>query len=180
MSTASLRISIVIPAYNEEKYLPATLRSVHEAIEAYADKDNVEIIVTDNGSTDRTREIAEKLGARVVVEPHRQIARARNAGARQAKGEYLIFTDADTLIHRDIIKKVDELLSERRVIGGGAFAIFDQYWDARLLSRVINCCSLLINRSWGAFLYCDRESFEAIGGFDETLYALEEMAFAAA
>ena len=63
------KISIIIPAYNEEKYLAATLSSVHEAIETYDDKHSVEIIVTDNGSTDQTREIAEKHGATVVFEP---------------------------------------------------------------------------------------------------------------
>ena len=163
----SARISIIIPAYNEEKYLAGTLRSVHTAVEAYGDERGVEIIVTDNASTDRTREIAEEHGAVVVSEPHRQISRARNAGARQSTGEYLIFTDADTLIHRNIVKQVDELLSSGRIIGGGAFAVFDRYWDAKLVSRLINYCCLLLGKSWGAFLYCDRESFRAIGGFDE-------------
>ena len=175
-----MRISIIIPSYNEEKYLGATLTRIQEAIQVYGDKDNVEIIVSDNGSTDQTGDIAEQYGALVVSEPNRQIARARNAGARKATGEYLIFTDADTLINRNIIKRVDELLSDEKIIGGGAFAVFDQYWDAKLISRMINYCCLLFNKSWGAFLYCKRETFEAIGGFDESLYGLEEVVFASA
>jgi glycosyltransferase involved in cell wall biosynthesis len=172
------RISIIIPAYNEEDYLPATLEAVRAAAEGYGD--DVEVVVCDNGSTDGTRDVAERYGAAVVFEPHRQIARARNTGARHSTGDLLIFIDADTSMHPDLVKRVDELLLSGSVIGGGAFAVFDRHWDAKLVSRLINYCCLLVNRSWGACLYCDRESFRAIGGFDESLYGLEELAFAKA
>ncbi|MGC9035233.1 MAG: glycosyltransferase family 2 protein, partial [Verrucomicrobiia bacterium] len=74
-----MKISIVIPAYNEEKLLPQTLLHVKKAAEAFLNKNwEYEIIVCDNNSSDNTAEIARLYGAMVVFEPINQIARARN------------------------------------------------------------------------------------------------------
>lgn len=87
--------SIIVPAYNEEDCLPGTLAYLGRAMAGVPDAAG-EVVVVDNASTDRTAAIASRWGARVVFEPHRQIARARNAGAAAARGGRLIFVDADT------------------------------------------------------------------------------------
>jgi len=94
-------ISIVIPAFNEADYIENTLSSVFACSETYLGA--IEVIVVDNNSTDATAYIARKCGAQVVFEPINQIARARNTGAKAASGKFLIFLDADTTIHGDIL-----------------------------------------------------------------------------
>ena len=93
-----INCSVIIPAYNEEAYLPKTIESLRQSIIASKIIKNAEIIVVDNCSSDRTAEVGENLGVTVVSEPIRQIARARNTGARHAKGGCFFFVDADTSI----------------------------------------------------------------------------------
>src|SRR3954447_22566576 len=82
-------VSFVIPAYNEEALLPRTLAALTAAARALAE--SFEIVVGDDASTDRTAQVAREHGARVVRVERRQIAAARNAGARAAAGELLVF-----------------------------------------------------------------------------------------
>src|SRR6201982_3395270 len=89
-------ISFIVPAYNEERELSSTLAAIRGAVSAVSHP--FEIIVVDDASTDATPEIAEQAGARVISIHRRQIAAARNAGARASRGEYLFFVDADTRI----------------------------------------------------------------------------------
>ncbi len=170
-------ISIVIPAFNEAAYIARTLESLSSAALAYGTE--VETIVVDNNSTDATAEIARSLGANVVYEPINQIARARNTGARTASGECLVFLDADTTIEGDILDKVAASLSSGRVIGGGAWAEPDSDWLGRFVFKyLINMTLAVRNVTVGPFLYCDRLSFQKVGGFDESLYAAEEFSLA--
>lgn len=177
-STSDARsISIVIPAFNEEGYIQPTLKSVFQAKQEYPGE--VQVIVVDNNSTDATGEIAQQSGATVVFEPVNQIARARNAGAAAASGDYLIFIDADTTISGDILDKVNETLSSGKYIGGGAWVEPDSGWFPRLIFRyLINYPLSLKNVTIGPFLYCERAAFEKVGGFDETMYAAEEFSLA--
>jgi glycosyltransferase involved in cell wall biosynthesis len=170
-------ISVVIPAYNEERFVARTLQSVLDAKSRY--KGPIEIIVVDNNSTDATGEIARSLGATVVFEPKNQIARARNAGAKAASGDYLVFLDADTTLEGDILDQVETNLSSGGVIGGGAWVEPDSGWFGRLLFKyVINYALALKNVTVGPFLFCDRKAFLEVGGFDEELYAAEEFSLA--
>ncbi len=94
------RFSLVIPAYNEEQYLPRLLDSIDIARDRYRQgRDAIEVIVANNASTDRTAEIATARGCSVVFVEKRAIAAARNGGARFARGEILAFIDADSAIH---------------------------------------------------------------------------------
>lgn len=87
-----MRISVVIPAHNEEAFLPGALRAVlQQTLPAF------EVIVVDNASTDRTREVAEDFGVRVVSCPKKGVAYARQAGLLAARGEWVAMTDADSL-----------------------------------------------------------------------------------
>ena len=88
-----MEYSVIIPAFNEEELLPATLVALREAMKEINRPG--QIIVVDNNSSDATAEIAKAHGALVVFEPKNQISRARNAGAAAATGSFLVFVDAD-------------------------------------------------------------------------------------
>ena len=88
------RISLIIPAYNEEKYIGKTMESIKCAIQAYGNTDDVEVIVVNNNSSDDTEKIAQEHGATIIFEPENHIVKARNRGAYCATGKYLIFVDA--------------------------------------------------------------------------------------
>lgn len=169
--------SIIIPAYNESKWLPETLKIIHQAMGTIPLQG--EIIVTDNNSTDNTAELAQQLNAKVVFEPVNQISRARNAGARVAVGKYLVFVDADTHINPELLKPALGNLQSGRCCGGGAVVTFDHDvtpWQARGLA-VWTWISTRLKLGAGSFLYCTKEDFETIGGFSEAVYASEEIWF---
>src|SRR5206468_11328581 len=95
VSNGTAMISFIVPAHNEELLIGQALSALLKA--AQANREFFEIIVVDDASTDRTAAIAREHNVRVISVNHRQIAATRNAGARQARGEYLFFVDADTL-----------------------------------------------------------------------------------
>lgn len=171
--------SIIVPAYNEEMWLPATLKQLKQIVREVPQ--NGEIIVTDNNSTDRTREIAQEYGTVVVFEGHRQIARSRNAGAKISRAKYLFFVDADTSINSDLFKTSLNLLEKSTVCGGGAQVRFAPgSSNDRLVEILVASWDFLSRRfKWacGAYIFCRRDAFNAIGGFDERFYASEEIHF---
>jgi GT2 family glycosyltransferase len=172
-------ISFIVPAYNEETELPSTLAAIRAA--ASGAPQPFEIIVVDDGSTDATPEIAEQTGARIVSIRRRQIAAARNAGARGAQGEYLFFVDADTQINRTHITEGMAVL-EAGYAGGSARGVMDGFipiWG-RILLRVFCTLYFGLNLGAGAFLFTTRRNFEATGGFDEQYFAGEEVYFSLA
>ena len=169
-------ISFVIPAHNEESHIGPTVRAINHAAGAIGEA--FEVIVVDDASTDRTSEIAEGHGARVVHVANRQIAATRNAGAREARGEVLFFVDADTLANPEAVRAALEAL-RRGAVGGGCVFQFDgvlPLW-ARTLYPVAVVSARLLKLVGGCFLFCKREAFEAVGGFCERYYAAEEAAF---
>ena len=97
-------LSFVIPAYNEEKYLAPTLASIHAAARAVGEP--YEIVVANDNSNDGTVQVAEAGGARVVTVHKRQIAGTRNEGAKAARGEWLVFVDADTQVTQAVLRGV--------------------------------------------------------------------------
>src|SRR5207253_897067 len=117
-------ISFIVPAYNEETELPSTLGAIRAATSGLSQP--VEIVVVDDASTDATPKIAEQAGARVVSIHRRQIAAARNAGARAARGEYLFFVDADTRINPTHITDAIAALATGYT-GGSARVLMDGF-----------------------------------------------------
>ena len=92
-----MKLSIIIPAFNEESLITHCLNSLFDAINTQTSPEfSYEVIVVDNNSTDNTAKIAQQAGAQVVFEPINQIGRARNAGAAVATGDWLLFVEADT------------------------------------------------------------------------------------
>lgn len=172
-------ISFVIPAHNEEALIGRTIGALHAA--GRSTERPYEIIVADDGSTDATGEIARGLGAAVVPIDRRQIAAARNAGARAAHGDLLVFVDADTVVPPETLRAAVEA-AEAGAVGGGACVRFDGHVPpyARLLLPPIMLAFRVLGFTGGCFLYCRRGAFHAAGGWDETLFASEEITMAQA
>ena len=172
-------ISFIIPAYNEEHELPATLSAIRAAASGAAQP--YEIIVVDDASTDATPKIALRAGAKVIPINRRQIAAARNAGGRAAEGEYLFFIDADTRIDRAHVSGGIAAL-EGGYAGGSARVAMDGFVPAwgRMLLRGFSSVYFGLNLGAGAFLFTTRRNFDSIGGFDEQYFAGEEVYFSIA
>ena len=112
---ANMKFSVVIPAYNEEEFLPRLIESIEVARANFAgERDQVEVIVADNNSNDRTAAVAAEHGARVVRVAKRRIAAARNGGARAASGEILCFIDADSAVHPQTFNELERVMSTGR------------------------------------------------------------------
>lgn len=170
--------SIIIPAFNEEAYLGGTLASVKISQNSLPHRAG-EIIVVDNNSTDNTAQVAKSFGATVVFEPVNQISRARNAGAKAAKGKYFIFLDADTLITPALLSKTLDSLDTGKIAGGGTVVDDSQVKPARekFLIRLWNFISRFRNLAAGLYLFCSRQAWQDCGGFDESVYIAEELIF---
>ena len=172
-----MKISIVIPAYNEERLLPGSLARIRAAMQAFVDAGwFTELIVCDNNSTDRTAEIATAAGAVVVFEPVNQISRARNTGAARATGDWLLFIDADSFPTRELLAEVvDEINSGRCLAGGATVDVDSDHLFARIVVRWWNATSRLNRWAAGAFIFCEAGAFRQVGGFNQTLFAAEEI-----
>lgn len=108
-----MRVSVVIPVYNEEKYIEKCLQSLTNQEEKPD-----EIIVVDNNSTDKTAEIAKKYGARVVSEKIQGMIPARNKGFNEAQYEIIARTDADTYVPKNWVKRIKEDFREDKKLVG--------------------------------------------------------------
>jgi glycosyltransferase involved in cell wall biosynthesis len=172
------RISLVIPAWNEEKYIRPTLESVTRAKSKYAAQARraVEVIVVDNDSSDRTAEIAAEFGCRVVPFGVHQISAVRNAGAREATGEFIAFVDADrSVVPEDLFFEIDRNLSDRTVYGGGS-AFTPERWSVLTATAVCLVRVFCWLSGLGCVLfYLRRSDFEGLGGWNEAMYAAEDI-----
>lgn len=175
MPTVTPDYSIVIPAFDEEALLPATLASVRAAMAAVPWAG--EVVVCDNNSRDRTRDVARAAGATVVFEAHNQIARARNAGARAARGRWLVFVDADTRITGELLREALELLASGTTVGGGSVLRMECGGNrtGESLVRLWTWVSRRLRMAAGSFLFARRDAFDAVGGFPLGVYAGEEL-----
>ena len=166
-------ISFVVPAWNEEALLGRTLEALSAAAQALTIP--WEIVVADDGSTDHTARIALAHGARVVSVNHRQISATRNAGARAANGDLLIFVDADTLVTPEVVRAAVGAV-RGGAVGGGCAVDFDGRLPryAKLLLPMFTRVYRAGGLAAGCFVFCTRNAFEAVGGFSEKVYASEE------
>src|ERR1043166_8587844 len=129
-----MKISVIVPAFNEEKLIRETLRSIAAAAEAFPEAGwETEVVVCNNNSTDRTAELACAAGARVVFEPVSQIGRARNTGAEAASGDWFIFVDADSRPSRALFAGVAEEIQSGRCLAGGSTVQLDGHYPVATL-----------------------------------------------
>jgi len=173
MRTKNPRVSVIIPAFQEGRYLAEVLARVAEA------KPRVEIVVVDGGSQDNTVEIAKQFTDKVCLIKERGISKAKNHGAQQVSGDIIVFLDADVKLPKDFGEKVLETFSDATVVGATCHivpehptlseTIFFQFYN--LLIRI---CSKFKPHSRGEFLVVRKRSFLAVGGFDETMPCLED------
>jgi glycosyltransferase involved in cell wall biosynthesis len=172
-----MKVSVVVPAFNEERLLGESLRAIRLAMRAFeAPGWSAELIVCDNNSTDRTAAIAREAGAEVVFEPVNQISRARNAGAAQADGDWLIFVDADSTPSEELfLETIIHMQGGRCLAGGATVAYRDASWAVAAAIGMWNAASRLNRWAAGSFVFCEAASFREAGGFSEALYASEEI-----
>jgi glycosyltransferase involved in cell wall biosynthesis len=167
-------LSIIVPAHNEEALLGATLDALRAAAGELGE--TTEVVVVDDGSTDRTAEIARERGARVVSVNVRQIAAARNAGAREARGSLLVFVDADTIVPARVLHGAVDAW-RAGAVGGGAGAVFEPSAPKWAHRAIALAAWIMRTAGWapGCFFFAERGAFERAGGFDERYFASEEI-----
>ncbi|MCX6924660.1 MAG: glycosyltransferase [Verrucomicrobia bacterium] len=172
-----MKLSVVIPAFNEERLIGETLRQVKAALTAFSRRAwDTEIIVCDNNSTDSTAELSCAGGARVVFEPVNQIARARNTGAAAASGDWLVFIDADSHPSAELFAEVVEQIEMGRCLAGGStIRLEGHYPTGNLITGLWNGISRIGRLLAGSFIFCEADAFRQVGGFSHELFAGEEI-----
>ncbi len=172
-----MKISVVVPAFNEERLLDESLAQIKSAARVFARRGwETELIVCDNNSTDRTADIARGAGALVVFEPVNQIGRARNRGAAAATGEWLIFVDADSRPSAELFEEVaGQIVSGNCLAGGATVRLDDCHWLAKGVNAFWNLLSRSLRLLAGSFIFCETATFRNLGGFSEELFAGEEL-----
>jgi glycosyltransferase involved in cell wall biosynthesis len=172
------RFSLVIPAYNEEAYLPRLLDTVHEARTNYSlGPEAIEVLVADNGSTDSTRQVARSRGCKVVHVKKRVIAAARNGGGWEACGHVLAFVDADTRIHPDTFDAIDRALATGSVVAGATGVTLDRMSLGIAMAYVVMVPMVWVTGMDTGVVFCRRKDFEAVGGYNEGRLFAEDVQF---
>ena len=173
-----MHLSIIIPAFNEEHLIEHCLQSISTSLAAnYKPGFTSEIIVVDNNSTDDTARLATEAGARVVFEPINHIGRARNAGAAEAQGDWLLFIDADSILSPGLLSEILRLIEEGKSVGCGSTLRMEGLpWWVEGILKLWTVTSVMFHWAAGALVVCRSDAFREIGGFDQELYAADEIA----
>lgn len=171
-----VKLSLVIPAYNEAEYLPRLLDSVDIAARNYMHGE-VEVIVADNGSRDATAEIALARKCRVIRVEKRIIAAVRNGGAAVASGDILCFVDADMRIHPQTFDVILATLSSGRYVGGTTGATPERWSFGIAVSWAALLPLQHLLRIDTGVVFCRRQDFLEMRGYDETMAFAEDIRF---
>jgi len=173
MQTKTSKISVVIPTFQEEKYIAATLSKLVKI------KPSIEIVVVDGGSDDGTVRVAKRFTDKTYQIRERGISKARNYGAKQASGDIVVFLDADVSPPSNFAEKVLEVFNNSNVVGATCrimpvqpklteFAFFQFY------NLLIQFCTKIKPHSRGEFLAVRKKDFLRVNGFDENMPCLED------
>ena len=166
------KISVIIPAYNEEKYIEKTLDSINN--QSFRD---IETIVVDNGSTDNTSKSSYSADEVLRFTDLYNPSAARNYGARNSKGEYLVFLDADSTLSKNAIKNAKKSLDEGYVGGTCIVESPDKSFASQFQMSILNNWARYINVQYTPFIYCSREAFEKSKGWPEGKELGDDLAF---
>lgn len=167
------RISLVIPARNEEKVLPRLLETVRIARDRFPG--DIEVIVADNVSTDATARIASEWGAKVVSVTRRNIGAVRNGGAAAATGELLVFVDSDHRLHPDTFVEIDRVMSTGTFVAGCSGVDLERKSIALYLTLLMLMPMLLLLNFDTGVTWERLDDFRALGGYDERLSYAEDV-----
>lgn len=172
-----MHLSIIIPAFNEERLIMHCLDSVAESLAANQKPGfTAEIIVVDNNSTDKTAELATQAGAKVVFEPINQIGRARNSGATVATGEWLLFVDADSLLNPGMVADILNMIESGQYVGCGSVMHMPNLpWWGKAAIQLWTIFSVIFHWASGALVVCRADAFREVGGFNQELFAADEI-----
>ena len=173
-----MHLSIIIPAFNEEHLIEHCLQSISTSLAAnYKPGFTSEIIVVDNNSTDDTARLATEAGARVMFEPINHIGRARDAGASEAQGDWLLFIDADSILSPGLLSEILRLIEKGKSVGCGSTLRMEGLpWWVEGILKLWTVTSVMFQWAAGALVVCRSDAFREIGGFDQELYAADEIA----
>ncbi len=174
----NMLFSIIIPAYNEEQSLPACLASLKEQT---LSNDQYEIIVIDNGSTDKTTEIAEGFAVKLIVNEEKNVSGLRNLGAENAQGDVLAFIDADCTAYPDWLTAASKYIRDKSIAAWGsppgvpenASWVQKSWFNLRKKTQKIIAVDWLESMN----LFVRKETFSAVNGFNETLVTCEDVDF---
>src|ERR1044072_6557258 len=173
-------VSIIIPAYNEEKYIGITLGSIKQAQYLLLNEKGIpaEIIVVDNDSTDSTASIARSFEAKVFHETAHNVAKVRNVGADRARGNILVFVDADVIVPERLLCRIHEVISDGMCLGGAvdtdcqpvkyAVKVYLRLW--RLVGKLGGMAQVVTQS-------CRNDTYASLQEYDETLYMGEDVDF---
>lgn len=176
-------VLIAIPAFNEAATIGACVAAALEAARAAGLEPT--LVVANDASTDATATLALEAGATVIDVEHRQIAAVRNSAATAvlalippSPDDMLVFVDGDTLMTSELLLGARHALDEG-CVGGGARVRFDEAprWARWFMATMAGPLLWWWGYAGGCFLYCRRDAFEAVGGFDEQYFAGEEIYF---
>lgn len=170
------KISVIIPAHNEEKYIGKCLDSISTA---KSNRDfSVEIIVALNRCTDHTEDIAKSYQAITVQEDEKNIAKIRNTGVKASTGDILVTIDADSWMTPNMLQKVIGKLQSKKYIGGGVRIKPERMSLGIFFSLLMLVPYMLKARISAGMFWLYKRDFEASGGFDESLVSVEDYYFA--
>ena len=172
-----MKVSIIVPAFNEERLLGQTLAQINLARKSFSGRGwDSQLIVCDNNSADKTAQIARENGARVVFEPVNQIGRARNRGASVATGDWLLFIDADSHPTTELFADVATAIATGKYVAGGStLQLAGDHRIAKIITGLWNLASRLRGLLAGSFIFCEAAAFRKIGGFNQEFFTGEEL-----
>ena len=172
------RFSLVIPAYNEAALLPRLLDTIDAARAHYGGgTDAIEVIVADNGSTDETAAIAERRGCRVARVDRRMIGASRNGGAALATAPVICFVDADMQVHPDTFNAIATAMADPRIVGGATGVTMERWSVGIAFTYAMLLPMVWLTRMDTGVVFCRREDFTRVGGYNETRHFAEDVDF---
>lgn len=164
-------VSVIIPVYNEEQEVANCLQSIRK--QSYK---NLEIIIVDDGSTDKTLQIVKKFKAKILTQKHKGPGTARNLGASKARGEILVFIDADMTLDKNFIKDLISPICKKKTVGtfsrnemnGNKDNIWSKYWNINRGWPIERLIPIDYPDTSPVFRAILKNEFQKVKGFDAT------------